>query len=904
VALGGSPPGSTKADSVSLVATPSAVDFGTVSVGNAANQKISIANNGSESVQISQLSLSNAAFEVDGEGQLPVSLAAGSRLNLNVHFTPGDATDRTGQLSVMSSASATTPAAIVSLHGKGSASARTPELSGLKCDGSNVSGSGSDSCTVTTNTAAASGGLLVQLSSNIAAIKVPVSVTIPDGQTSATFTAGIMPVSSNQTGIITATQGKIVKTFSVVLTPPANAASTPGIKALACESTSFSNSGKTRCTVSVTAPASSPLSVELASSGSAVKVPGSVTIPAKSTAASFSATVAAVSAAQTITVSATENESSKTVAIHLKASKKSAPSLTMSASSLSFGDVPLGKAITKSLTLTSTGTVAATVTSRSIKGAGFSITGGSTPATLKQGQTIDFAVQFTPSKAGAFAGLLSLSTNAGTVTVSLTGVGTDAKSAPTVGAISCTRTSITGSLSDPCRITLSGVAPADGVTVSLASSSPKVTVPATLVVSGGSTAASFNANVAAVSSAQTATISAAANGLSKSIALQLKPSTAALTLSASFLAFGNVSVGTAISKSVTLTSSGTAPVIVQSESVKGTGFSVSGGSSPDTLKSGQSMVLTIHFNPTATGTFNGQLTLSTTAGTQVVSLSGAGTNSAPTISALSCSTTTITGTAADSCKVTLSGSAPKGGVTVGLASSSTKLAVPGSVTVPATSTNATFTANASAVSSKQTVKVTGTTGSISRSVSLQLNPASAQLKVDATSISFGAVVLNHATTQVVTLTSVGSSAVTVKSASVQGAGFTLSFVNLPATLNPGQTLLLTLIFDPTKTGSATGQLTIASDASTNSTVTINLTGTSTPHKVELNWNASTTGVSQYKVYRATGGTGSFKNLASTGQTTYSDTTVQSGQRYDYYVTSVGSSGGESKPSNTTTVSIP
>src|SRR6185503_12384019 len=166
VALGGSPPGSTKADSVSLVATPSAVDFGTVSVGNAANQKISIANNGSESVQISQLSLSNAAFEVDGEGQLPVSLAAGSRLNLNVHFTPGDATDRTGQLSVMSSASATTPAAIVSLHGKGSASARTPELSGLKCEGSNVSGSGSDSCTVTTNTAAASGGLLVQLSSN------------------------------------------------------------------------------------------------------------------------------------------------------------------------------------------------------------------------------------------------------------------------------------------------------------------------------------------------------------------------------------------------------------------------------------------------------------------------------------------------------------------------------------------------------------------------------------------------------------------------------------------------------------------------------------------------------------------------------------------------------------------
>jgi predicted phage tail protein len=175
--------------------------------------------------------------------------------------------------------------------------------------------------------------------------------------------------------------------------------------------------------------------------------------------------------------------------------------------------------------------------------------------------------------------------------------------------------------------------------------------------------------------------------------------------------------------------------------------------------------------------------------------------------------------------------------------------------------------------------------------------------VDATTISFGAVVLNHATTQVVTLTSVGKAAVTVKSASVQGVGFTLSPVSLPATLNPGQTLLLTVVFDPTQTGSATGKLTIASDSATNSTVTVSLTGTSTPHKVELNWGAPAASISQYKVYRATG-TGTFKNLATTGQTTYTDTTVQSGQKYEYYVTSVESGGGESKPSNTTTVTIP
>jgi len=40
------------------------------------------------------------------------------------------------------------------------------------------------------------------------------------------------------------------------------------------------------------------------------------------------------------------------------------------------------------------------------------------------------------------------------------------------------------------------------------------------------------------------------------------------------------------------------------------------------------------------------------------------------------------------------------------------------------------------------------------------------------------------------------------------------------------------------------------------------------------------------------------------QTAYTDTGVQGGQSYIYYVTSVDSSGVESAPSNTTTVTVP
>jgi len=300
------------------------------------------------------------------------------------------------------------------------------------------------------------------------------------------------------------------------------------------------------------------------------------------------------------------------------------------------------------------------------------------------------------------------------------------------------------------------------------------------------------------------------------------------------------------------------------------------------------------------------LSIASNAGTQAVSLSGNGTTASPTLSALSCSSSSIVGSLADSCKLTLSGAASKGGVAIALASSSTNLKVPASVSVPATATSATFTANAAAVSAAQTVKLTATAGSISRSISLQLNPALAQLSVDATTVSFGLVVLNQATTQIVTLTSVGKAAVTVKSISVSGTGFSLSSASLPTTLNPGQTLVLTLIYKATTTGSQKGMLTINSNSSTTPSLTINLSASTTGHRVELNWNppaASFNAVSSYKIYRATGTSASFAKLATTAQPSYTDTNVQSGDTYKYYVTSL-SSAAESKPSNTFTATIP
>ncbi|MGA8088035.1 MAG: choice-of-anchor D domain-containing protein [Terracidiphilus sp.] len=193
-------------------------------------------------------------------------------------------------------------------------------------------------------------------------------------------------------------------------------------------------------------------------------------------------------------------------------------------------------------------------------------------------------------------------------------------------------------------------------------------------------------------------------------------------------------------------------------------------------------------------------------------------------------------------------------------------------------------------------------------MSLQLNAATPTLTVNATSIAFGPVVVNNSTTQTITLNSTGTAPVTVNSLSVTGSGFSASPLSLPKTLNPGQAITVTLTFNPSAVGAAAGQLSIGSNSSTNPTLAITLSGTGNPHEVELSWvppSNSSVPVAGYNIYRALGTGSSFVVLNSMDiQTAYVDTSVQTGQTYQYYVTSVDSSGMESAPSNTTTVTIP
>jgi hypothetical protein len=101
-----------------------------------------------------------------------------------------------------------------------------------------------------------------------------------------------------------------------------------------------------------------------------------------------------------------------------------------------------------------------------------------------------------------------------------------------------------------------------------------------------------------------------------------------LTLSTTILNFGNDPVGTPVTLSVTLSSTGASPVTVSTASLTGVGFSFSGATFPVTLNPAVAITIHVQFDPAAAGAASGALTFtsnSTAGSISVVNLSGVGT---------------------------------------------------------------------------------------------------------------------------------------------------------------------------------------------------------------------------------------------------------------------------------------
>jgi hypothetical protein len=173
-------------------------------------------------------------------------------------------------------------------------------------------------------------------------------------------------------------------------------------------------------------------------------------------------------------------------------------------------------------------------------------------------------------------------------------------------------------------------------------------------------------------------------------------------------------------------------------------------------------------------------------------------------------------------------------------------------------------------------------------------PAPGQLTITPATLNFGSIPDGTTATQSISLSAVGSN-VTISSSASSSSQFVLNGASFPLTIATGQSVSFNVAFTPQSSGTVSGSLSFASNASNSGTPeSLTGVGTVTQYSVNLSWNASSD-VMGYNVYRSTAAKGTYSKINSSvnPNTAYTDSTVISGQTYYYAATSVNSSGQES-----------
>ena len=232
--------------------------------------------------------------------------------------------------------------------------------------------------------------------------------------------------------------------------------------------------------------------------------------------------------------------------------------------------------------------------------------------------------------------------------------------------------------------------------------------------------------------------------------------------------------------------------------------------------------------------------------------------------------------------------------------------------------------------------------------------ASPQLQVLPTSLNFGVTNVHSSATQNVTLKNTGNISITINSVAVSNSAYSATGLSSGVSLAPGQTLEFNLTFRPATAGVASATLSVGS-ASLTAPAKLNLWGsgatpppstpnppTTAPHSpsapssptpnpptttapssnpptttppsstsapaplIGLSWNASTSSVVGYHVYRSATSGGPYTRISGSviSSLGYQDGEVVSGSRYYYVVTALDSAGTESAFSNEASASVP
>ena len=491
--------------------------------------------------------------------------------------------------------------------------------------------------------------------------------------------------------------------------------------------------------------------------------------------------------------------------------------LVLGTASLEFGTVTEGTSKTLTATVSNAGTASVTISSVAISSQYFSLSGPSLPITIAAGQNSTISLVFTPNAAGAFSATVSVTSNASNVstTLSLSGTGVaNGQLAVNPTSQSFGSVAMGSQFNQTVTLTNNGASTVSISQVSATGSGFKLSGVTTPIALNTSQSTTFTVAFAPQSiAAASGSVMIMSNASNPALTIPLSGTgvaAGALGSSPTSLAFGSLQVGNNQALSGIVTNAGGSSVTISQAGISGTGFTLSGMTTPVTLGAGQSASFGVSFTPQSAGSASGNVMITSNA-------------SNPTLT------------------IPLSGS---GTAAVGQLTVTPSTLVAGSVVV-------------------------GTSGTASGS----LNASGAS--------------------------------VTVTAASTNNSQFNVGGLALPITIPAGQSAPFTVTFSPLVNGAASGALTFTSNAQS-STATGTLTGTGTPaptHTVNLSWSASSSpDILGYNIYRAVyvSSCGSYSKInGSTLDTvaTYSDTSVTDGTNYCYATTAVNSSNEESGYSN-------
>jgi len=305
-----------------------------------------------------------------------------------------------------------------------------------------------------------------------------------------------------------------------------------------------------------------------------------------------------------------------------------APAATITPSTLSFSSQLLGTSSTaRNITVKSTGTGPLQVTNVAVSGP-FSQT-NTCSGSIAPAASCAIAVVFSPAVVGSASGVLTITDNAGTQTVSLTGSGsapvTFSPTSLSFGTLAQGNTSAAKTVTATNRLstvlTLTSISVPAGEPFAITSNTCGASLAA-----GSSCAVGVTFTPTALGGA-TGTLSFADSAINSPQAVSLTGTgITPVTLSATSLSFSTTAVGsTSSAKSVTLTNNLSGLLTFSSIAASGP-FGIASNTCGTSVAGGATCNVGVTFTPTATGAATGTLTFTDSAGNspQTVNLSGTG----------------------------------------------------------------------------------------------------------------------------------------------------------------------------------------------------------------------------------------------------------------------------------------